>query len=578
MRHLSDSNRRNHSLRRGVYATALLASLIATGVAAQQDAKGARFMVVSANAHATEAGHAVLKAGGSAVDAAIAVQAALTVVEPQSSGIGGGLFLVHYDRKSGKVTTYDGRETAPAGAKPDQFVGPDGKPLSFREASTSGIAVGVPGAVRALELAHKAHGRIRWPDLFKPGMALARDGFDINPRLAAQILEDKANLEAVQETKDHFFLPDGTPRPAGARLFSPRLGDALARIAAQGADGFYTGAIARDIVEAVTKAPKRPGSMTLADLADYKAVERPPVCAPYRAYRLCGMGPPSSGGIAVIQILGLIEPYPLGAMAPGDDRVAHLLAEAGRFAFADRDHYVGDPGFVSVPTEGLIDRRYIADRSLNLDSLKALGIAVPPGEPPRRQGALPPAHVGPEMPGTSHVSIVDGEGNAVAMTVTIETIFGSRLMAHGFLLNNQLTDFSFLPEVDGRPVANRLAAGKRPRSSMAPTVVLEGETVKAVAGSAGGARIIGHVARTLVALLDQNLAPKEALALPHVLNRNGPTEIEKTADKDFIALMEARGHKISVIDIVSGLTAIVRKDGALLGGADPRRDGIALGE
>lgn len=541
------------------------------------DAVASRHMVAAANPLAVEAGRKVLRAGGSAVDAAIATQMVLNVVEPQSSGIGGGGFLVHYDKKSGKVTSYDGRETAPAGARPDMFLGADGKPLAFREAVVGGISVGVPGALRLLELAHKQHGKLPWARLFDSAIETARDGFDVSPRLAALIAADKDALSLHPPTRDHFLLHDGTPRPEGSRLFSVALGDTFATVAAGGAEAFYKGDIARDIVGAVRNAPTRPGSMTEGDLAGYKAVERAPVCAPYRQYRVCGMGPPSSGGIAIIQILGLIEPFPIPSFDPAGDQTAHFLAEAARFAFADRNRYVGDPGFVAVPTAGLIDRIYLNERSMSLDSLRALK-SVPAGDPPKREGRLPPLHVQDEHSATSHIAAIDGEGNAVSFTTTIEAVFGSHLMARGFLLNNQLTDFAFLPAVDGQPVANRVEPGKRPRSSTSPTIVLKGDALHAVVGSAGGARIIGHVARALVGVLDHGLDMQQAVSQKHVISMGGPTEIEAPTPDALLQLMQARGHDARSVGITSGLHGILVKDGKLLGGADPRREGVALGD
>jgi gamma-glutamyltranspeptidase/glutathione hydrolase len=550
----------------------------ASGVAQREAVRASRHMVAAANPLAAEAGRAVLRAGGSAVDAAVAVQMALNVVEPQSSGIGGGGFLVHYEKKSGKVTTYDGRETAPAGARADMFLGPNGQPLAFREAVVGGISVGVPGALRLLEAAHKAHGRLPWAKLFESGIEFARDGFDVSPRLAKLMADDREALGRHPATARHFLLPDGAPRPEGSRLFSVALGDTFARIAADGAGAFYAGDIARDIVAAVRNAPSLPGSMTEADLAAYKAVERAPVCGAYRAYRICGMGPPSSGGIAVLQILALIEPFPMPGFAPDGDQTAHFLAEASRFAFADRNRYVGDPAFVAVPTYGLTSRVYLNERSMALDSLRALK-SVPAGDPPRQGGLrIPPLVEQDEWSATSHIAVVDGEGNAVSFTTTIEAVFGSRLMARGFLLNNQLTDFAFRPTIEGEPVANRVEPGKRPRSSTSPTLVFKGEALRAVVGSAGGARIIGHVARTLVGLLDHDLDMQQAIAQRHVINMGGATELENPAPQPLIQLMGARGHEVRTLEITSGLHGIEIRDGRLIGGADTRREGVALGD
>lgn len=519
-------------------------------------------MVVAAHPLASEAGRAVLARGGAAIDAAIAVQAVLSLVEPQSSGIGGGAFLLHWDAERRAVAAWDGRETAPAAATPDRFLKPDGTPLPFMDAVVGGQSVGVPGVLRMLEAAHAEHGRLPWAGLFSAAIALAEEGFPVSPRLHAAIA-------AAVHLDSYFLTPEGAPLPVGHRLRNPALAKVLRAVAEDGADALHRGPLAEAIVSTVR------GDMTLADLADYRPVRRAPVCAPYRIWTVCGMGPPSSGGIAVAQMLGMLVRFDLAALPPDAPRVAHLLAEAGRLAFADRDAYVADADFGDVPVAGLLDAGYLAARSLHIDPARAAPDALP-GQP---AGAVRVAEGAAwERPSTTQVSIIDPWGNAVSMTSSIESAFGSRLMVNGFLLNNQLTDFSFTPEVDGRPVANRVEPGKRPRSSMSPTLVFGPEgRLAVVAGSPGGARIIGYVARALVGVLDHGLDPQAAVSLPHAVNRDQPqTEVETPA---LAKALEGYGHTVRVTDMTSGLNLILAgPDGRLTGGTDPRREGAVLGE
>ncbi|MGE0723467.1 MAG: gamma-glutamyltransferase [Alphaproteobacteria bacterium] len=533
-------------------------------------------MVVAANPHASEAGRRILRAGGNAVDAAIAVQLVLTLVEPQSSGIGGGAFLLHWSAADRTVAAYDGRETAPAAATQDQFLGPDGKPLRFMDAVVGGLSVGVPGVVRMMDLAHRRHGRLPWADLFAPAIALAEHGFAMSPRLHALLARETA-LRDDPAALAHFHQADGTPRPVGATVANPALAETLRTIARDGAEAFYAGPIAEDIVRAVAGA-RRSGRMTLADLAGYRAVERAPVCTPYRTWRVCGMGPPSSGGIAIAQSLAMLERFDLRALGAASAPAWHLVLEASRLAFADRDRYVADADAVPVPVAGLLDRRYLAGRGAAIDPGRSIGIA-PAGDPPGRRADLGADH-SLEVPATSHQVVVDGDGNVASMTMTIEAPFGARLMVRGFLLNNELTDFSFRPEDDGRPVANRVAGGKRPRSSMAPTLVFDRDGRFALAiGSPGGSRIIGFVLKTLVGVLDWQLDVQQAINLPNVVNRNGPTEIEPGPGSDALArALRALGHEVRVAPIESGLHGIQAVAGGWVGGADPRREGIALGD
>ncbi|MBZ6077264.1 gamma-glutamyltransferase [Microvirga puerhi] len=545
-----------------------------TGRTAKSIETTTKDMVAAANPLAAQAGREILAAGGSAVDAAIAVQLVLNLVEPQSSGIGGGAFMVFWDGKS--VTTLDGRETAPAAAKPERFLGPDGKPMKFYDAVVGGRSVGVPGTVRLLETAHTRWGKLPWKQVMEPAIRLAEDGFAISPRLNG-LLSQETYLQNNAVARAYFYEADGKPKAVGTILKNPALAKTLRTIADKGADAFYTGEIAEDIVATVTSHPTNPGDMTLDDLKAYKVVEREPICGTYRTYKVCGMAPPSSGGIAVQQILGILETKDMAAMKPGPE-AAHWIAEAGRLAFADRGLYVADPAFVTVPVKGLIDPGYLRSRAALIDENKSMGKAKP-GEPPFQKTFLWGPSEGIEF-GTSHMSIVDRNGQAVSMTTTIEDGFGSRQMTKsGFLLNNELTDFSFATVEDGKPVANRVEAGKRPRSSMAPTIVLDkDDKLYAVVGSPGGSLIINYVAKALVGILDWRLDPQVAADLPNVGSRNGPTELEAgTEAEGWKAGLEAKGHEVKLIDQNSGIHAIVVTPVGFVGGADSRREGVAIG-
>jgi gamma-glutamyltranspeptidase/glutathione hydrolase len=539
-----------------------------------------RFMVVAANPLAVEAGYRILKQGGSAVDAAIAVQLVLGLVEPQSSGIGGGAFMLAHDAKRKKLVAYDGRETAPAAAKPDRFLDADGKPLHFLDAIVGGRSVGVPGVVALLAKAHREQGRLRWESLFAPAIELAERGFPVSPLLHAAIAREARFPQP--RASEYFHAADGRALAAGSMLRNPKYATTLRAIAAKGADAFYRGDIARDIVATVTGATVNPGDMTLADLAGYKAIAREPVCGPYRAYTVCGMPLPSSGGPVTIQMLGMLEPFDLAAMGPASFWSVHFFSEAGRLAHADREVWMADPAFFAAPP-GLLDRAYIGERSRKITTTGSLG-RVAPGTPPMHEGnrktALSP-DASPELPSTSHLSIVDGEGNAVAMTTSIEWAFGSRLMTDGgFLLNNQLTDFSFVPESKGKPVANRVEGGKRPRSSMAPTIAFDAEgQVFMVTGSMGGPSIINQVVKTLVAVIDWQLDAQAAVALPNFGSRNGPTELQRdTPVAELAPKLRALGHETVLYDGWGGAHIIVRTKSGWSGGADPRREGIAMGD
>ena len=562
-----------------VLAVLLCASAVRAEPASPRPVVGAtKHMVAAANPRAAQAGLAVLRDGGSAVDAAIAVQMVLGLVEPQASGIGGGGFLVHYSAVDRKVRTYDGREVAPAAARTSHFLAPDGKPLAFRNAIMGGQSVGVPGILRMLQMAHRVHGRLPWARLFVPAITLAETGFPMSPRLHRQ-LASATDLRQSEHALDYFYEPDGTLKPVGARMVNQAYADTLRAIAQGGADVFYNGDIARDIVAAVRHAQANAGRMREADLAGYRAKERPPVCGRYRGYTICSMGPPSSGGITVLQILGILQHFELGTMHSGSVQALHLFSEAGRLAYADRELYMADADFVPVPTRGLLDPAYLKGRAELIRLDKTMGQASP-GQPPRTSARWWGRETSPEFPSTSHIAVVDAAGNAVSMTTTIEAAFGSRLMVRGFFLNNQLTDFSFTSGNRGRLVANRPEPGKRPRSSMAPVVVLRKDgRLMLVLGSAGGSAIINYVAKTLVGILDWGLDIQRAIDLPNMGNRGGATELEEnSAIENLQGDLETKGHEVSVIPLESGLHAIAVTVSGLAGGADSRREGVALGD
>lgn len=554
-----------------------LAAAIALSLAPTAGVKAAS-MAVAAHPLASGAGFAMLQRGGGAVDAAIAAQMILTLVEPQSSGIGGGAFLLHYRADDRLLQAFDGRETAPAAAGPGLFLKPDGEPMPWPEARQGGRAVGVPGAVRMLALAHREHGRLPWAELFEPAIRLADEGFPVPERLHAAVSQVK-DWSLLPAAAAYFLDGEGRPWPAGHVLKNPALAETLRALAAD-PDALNTGPLAERIVAAVRGHAANPGVMTLGDLAGYRPLMREAVCGPYLAYRVCGMPPPSSGGPTVLMILGLAERLNLHAHDPGSPQWAHLFAEASQVAFADRDRYMADPGFVPQPTAGLLDRAYLDGRAMLIDPARALG-KVEAGEPPEKQGRLPAPHQGLTERGTSHLSIIDAAGNIVSMTTTVEASLGSRLMVGGFLLNNQLTDFSFRPEKEGAPIANRVEAGKRPRSSMAPTIAFDasGQPVL-VAGSPGGSRIIGYVAGAVARVLGHGMHPQQAVEARHVINRNGPTtEVEEGEGAEALAAaLEALGHKVKTGGLTSGLHLIKITEQGLQAGVDPRRDGMAAGD
>ncbi|RUR30485.1 gamma-glutamyltransferase [Vreelandella nanhaiensis] len=548
------------------------------------------FAVAAANPLATDAGYQVLKAGGNAVDAAIAVQMVLTLVEPQSSGIGGGAFLMHYDGK--RVQAYDGRETAPAAATGELFM-ENGEPLPFMDAVASGLSVGVPGTVRMLEQAHQEHGQLAWAELFVPAITLAEEGFAVSQRLHTSIASDEA-LANDPLAGQFYYNENGEPLAVGDTLKNPALAEVLRRIAEQGSAAFYEGALAEDLVNRVQSHAVRPGNMTIEDVTGYQAVEREPMCTPWQQWEVCGFPPPSSGHITVMQILGMLDQQPL-LEAPLDNGVSssgwlHQFLEASRLAFADRGRYIGDPDFVDAPGGDwalMLAPDYLATRS-ELISDTSLGDSAEPGNPGELNVTWASQPDQPEY-GTSHISIIDGEGNAIAMTTSIEQAFGSRIMADGgtglpggYQLNNELTDFSFIPEIDGEPVANRVEPGKRPRSSMSPTLVFDRESGNLVAslGSPGGAAIIHYTARTLIAMRDWGMSAQEALNLPHAITTGGDVYLEEGRFPEATKqALENYGHTVSERELTSGLQAIHKlEDGTLFGGADPRREGVVMGD
>ena len=550
-----------------------------TGISAKSQTVATRHMVAAAHPLAAEAGREILRQGGSALDAAIATQLVLGLVEPQSSGLGGGAFIVHWDEAAKDLKTYDGRETAPAAAKPDRFLR-DGKPMDFDEAVRSGLSAGVPGLMRVLELAHQRHGKLSWSKLFEPAIRMARNGFRMPARLHL-LLKAEGPTRFSPGARSYFFDDKGAPHAPGKVITNPAYAETLATIAGKGAAAFYEGAIADAIVAAVAQAPIATGDVTRDDLKAYQAKERAPFCFKYRTRKICGMGPPSSGAMTIAQTLQMIEPIGGvgGRYSAMSAQALHIIAEAQKLSYADRNRYLADPDFVSIPS-GLLDPGYLDERRKLIDLRRAMAkpaAGMPPGLAKRTFGI--DATV--ERAGTSHISIVDEHGNAVAMTTTIEGGFGSHLWAAGFLLNNELTDFSFMPlDKDGLAVANRIEGGKRPRSSMSPTIVFDKSgALEIVTGSPGGSNIILYVTKMLVALIDWELSAQEAAALPNFGSDGAVFQFEDGASAFWPSLMlKAYGHEVVNGAMTSGTHTIVRRNGRLEGGADPRREGAALGD
>ena len=533
--------------------------------------------VSAADPRAAEAGQEILRRGGSATDAAIAMMLTLNVVEPHNSGIGGGGFLMHHDGRTGVLESIDGRETAPAAARPDRFMGADGKPLSFRDAWPGGYSVGVPGNVRLAWEAHRKWGKLPWAELFQPAIRLAEQGFEVRQRLDTAMKAVAPIWADFPEIQKYFWI-DGKPAPMGTILKNPPLAALFRRIAAEGPDAFYLGDNARMVADTVSKAPKNPVPMTEADLAAYQAKPRKPVCGPYHGYTICGMGPASAGGITVLQVLGMVERFPLAKWGKDDPRSWHVIGEAMQLAYADRDNWLGDPEFVSVPISGLIDPGYLRQRSALISMGRALNV-YRPGTPPgaeKRTAALPQ----PES-GTSHFVAVDRNGDIAAWTSTIESFFGSQLVANGVILNNELTDFSFTPEKDGAPVANRVEPGKRPLSSMSPTIVYDAAgTPVFTIGAAGGRTIIMQVAKALIAHFDWGLSAQNSIALGfEFFDRDGLVLEQGTSLEAMKAPLEKLGHKVSISRFGLKANAAERTaDGHWVGAADPRSPGVSLQE
>ena len=559
---------------------------IATAYAEKPGWAAQQFMVAAANPLAADAGYRMLKQGGSAIDAAIATQLVLTLVEPQSSGIGGGAFLLYADGK--RVQAFDGRETAPAAADETLFQNPDGSPVSRATGVVGGRSVGAPGVLRMLELAHQEHGKLAWATLFGPAIQLSQDGFPVSQRLNGLLKWDQA-LKRDPVAAAYFYDKNGQPRPVGHVLKNPELARTLREIAAGGADAFYKGRIARDIAAKVASHPTNPGKLTARDIAAYQAKVRAPVCSDYKAWTVCGMPPPSSGGIAIAQMLGILETRDISRFPPvggvPDARAIHLFTEAGRLAYADRNRYVADTDFVPLPGAGiasLLDKGYLAQRAALIGE-RSMGRAVA-GTPPGMQVAWGLDNA-LQRPSTSHLVAVDAFGGGLSMTTSVEDAFGARQMVDGFLLNNQLTDFSFDARDANGPIANRVEAGKRPRSAMSPTLVFEKGTQKLVlaTGSPGGSAIINYVAKVLVGTMDWGLNVQQAISLPNFGSRNGPTELEQgRIPAAQVDALRAMGHEVRISEQNSGLQGIMRLNAHgqdfWFGGADPRREGMVRGD
>ncbi|WNC74283.1 gamma-glutamyltransferase [Thalassotalea psychrophila] len=547
----------------------------ATGIQNSKAVVGKKHMVAAANPYASEAGFNILEQGGNAIDAAIAVQLVLTLVEPQSSGIGGGAFILHFDNANKQLTTFDGREVAPEHASQDQFLNEQGNPVRWIDAVVGGRSVGVPGVLKALEDAHKKHGKLPWEVLFDDAIKLAEQGFVVSPRMAKLVsMAFNPGIKKLPSASSYFY-PNGKALTAGTLLKNPALAKVYKAIAEQGTTVFYQGWIAQSIVNAAQNSAIAPGRLSLPDMANYRATESKAVCGAYKVYDVCGMPPPSSGGIAVIQILKQLEQHDLAQYAANEINALHLFTQSSRLAFADRAKYIADPDFVKVPVEQLTDANYLNQRGQLISLETDMGSAVA-GEFENTAKLANDNAI--EMPSTSHVSIVDAQGNAISMTTSVEMAFGSAVFVEGFLLNNQLTDFSLAPMINSVPVANRLEPFKRPRSSMAPTMVFNQDgSLRLVVGSPGGSRIINYVAQTMIGVLDWQLDIQSAIDLPKVTNRNDATTLEKGTDiAAYKSKLEAMGHKVSVRDLNSGIHGIEVFNDKLVGGADPRREGKVL--
>ena len=565
-----------------LFAIVLLTPLSGTAQAKDHQTKNIG-TAASAHPEATKAGFEMLQAGGSATDAAMAMMLTLTVVEPQSSGIGGGGFFLHHDAKQNWMQTIDGREMAPASAGSDRFLGEDGKPLGFRKAAPGGISVGVPGNMRLMEMAHGKWGKLPWAKLFEPAIRLAENGYAVSIPQHDWMKRLGPLWEGFPEIRKLYWR-DGAPAAVGTIIKNPELASLLKDLQKGGADAFYSGKTAAAISAAVANAPRNKAEITADDLANYNAILRQPVCTSYRVYKICGMGPPSSGATTVLQILGMIEKFDMGELYKNEPvRAWHVIGEAMQLAYADRQKYLADQDFVSVPVDGMIDKAYLARRSQLIALQKARPVfpdieTYPSGNPP---GApVRTAAASSEVPGTTHFTAVDGHGNIANMTSTVEGPFGSQLIARGMVLNNELTDFTFAPEINGAPVANRVAPGKRPLSSMSPTIVFDetGQPILAL-GSAGGKRIIMHVTKTLIGVLDYGLSLEEAMAMPNIYYNRSGLLLENGSD--LVALqgeLTEMGHVVNTSGLPSKLAGAQKTDKGWIGAVDPRSTGQAVSE
>lgn len=540
---------------------------------------GKKLMVSTANPHATKVGFHIIKRGGNAVDAAVAIQMVLNLVEPQSSGIGGGLFLLFYDHKTKKLVAVDGRETAPKDIDPHLFLDAKGKPMKRLKALVGGKSVGTPGTLAALYLIHQKHGKLPWQDLFKPAINLAQNGFEVSFRLNGLLKMFSEGLFQSPRAKKYFYLADGmTPVETGTVLKNPELAKTFQTLANKGIKPFYDGKIAQNIVSTVRNAPVNPGYLSLQDLKTYQAKIRQPICLLYREFKVCGMPPPTSGAVAVLQILGILENFDLKKHHPTSLQAIHMVAEASKLAFADRAQYLADPDFIPVPVKALLNKAYLKQRAALIKD-KSMGKAHA-GTVNKDQTHLWSDDTSPEFPSTTHFSIIDAEGNALAVTSTLENGFGSTLMTDGFLLNNELTDFSFVSEKNGKKIANRIEPGKRPRSSMSPMIVFDknGDVLLTI-GSAGDVFIISAVTQVILGVLDWGLNIQEAIDQPHYADNNHGLFLEKkTALEKYKKPLEKLGHRVKLFDLNSGLHGIMVTEAGLVGGADPRREGVAMGE
>ena len=536
-----------------------------------------KYLISTSSEMASQVGKEILKKGGNAIDAAIAAQMVLNVVEPQSSGIGGGAFVLYYDNKTKTAHYFNGRETAPKDSNNKMFLDSQGKPRAFNDVVKGGLSVGTPGLLKVLKEVHNKYGKLSWEELFEPAIMIAKNGFPMDERIQV-IAKNIAYLKDFKGFASLYLNEDGTPKEVGSIITNPALAETFTTISKNGIESFYSGKIAEDMVAAVKNSPTNPGYLAMEDLKNYQVKEGELICGTYRVkYKVCSMPLPSSGGVALLQILGILENFDLSKYKPSSLEAIHLITEATRLGYADRNKYVAD--VADVPIAKMLDKEYLRGRAA-LINLKESMPEVKAGEFIDVKTSYKIDKKAVELPSTTHLSVIDSEGNAIAMTSSIEYYFGSVLNVDGFVLNNQLTDFSFVPEIDGKPVANRLEPGKQPRSSMSPTFVFdENNNLIMVVGSPGGPRIIQFVLKTIIAYLDWNLNIQKAISLPNFVVLNDMIELEKRTDLEKLQSdLEKMNHKVKIADLVSGIHAIVIKPEGLEGGADPRRAGVALGE